>query len=135
MSAYQHLLDANVLIALSFPQHVHHEAARQWFTKHCSRFATCAITQGAFIQHSLREGYSSKQAVSNLGLITSLDGHEFWSHTIPYTEVALEGVIGHRQVTDAYLASLAARQGGRLATFDQGLDSLRGDVTTLIHID
>jgi predicted nucleic acid-binding protein len=34
------------------------------------------------------------------------------------------GLVGHRQVTDAYLLGLALRHGGRLATFDQGIGTL-----------
>jgi hypothetical protein len=36
--------------------------------------------------------------------------------------------MGHRQVTDAYLAALARQQGGRLVTFDAGLAVLHPDV-------
>lgn len=43
-------------------------------------------------------------------------------------------VIGHRQVTDAYLAQLARAQGGKLATFDQGLAKLHHDVAELVPI-
>jgi len=32
----------------------------------------------------------------------------------------MTGVIGHRQVTDAYLAALARHHRGQLATFDPG---------------
>ena len=36
----------------------------------------------------------------------------------------LAGVIGHRQVTDAYLVALARHHHGRLATLDKGLATL-----------
>jgi hypothetical protein len=49
-----------------------------------------------------------------------------------YTDVPWRGVLGHRQVTDAYLAALARRNGGRLATFDRGLAALHEDVVMLI---
>ncbi|MGH4013406.1 MAG: hypothetical protein ACRDSL_05625 [Pseudonocardiaceae bacterium] len=58
--------------------------------------------------------------------------HEFWLDSIPFTEVRLTGVIGHRQVTDAYLAQLARSRTGRLATFDQGLAELYPDVAHLV---
>jgi predicted nucleic acid-binding protein len=44
----------------------------------------------------------------------------------------MHGVIGHRQATDAYLAQLAREHGGRLATFDQGLAKLHGDIAELV---
>jgi hypothetical protein len=41
-------------------------------------------------------------------------------------------VIGHRQVTDAYLAQLVRGRGGRLATFDHGLAKLHDDIAELL---
>ncbi len=42
------------------------------------------------------------------------------------------GVVGHRQVTDAYLAQLARIRNGQLATLDSGLAHLHSDVAVLI---
>lgn len=42
------------------------------------------------------------------------------------------GVIGHRQVTDAYLVALARHHGGRLATLDRGLAALHGEDVFLL---
>jgi predicted nucleic acid-binding protein len=44
----------------------------------------------------------------------------------------VQGIVGHRQVTDAYLAQLARGRGSRLATFDQAMAELHGDVGDLI---
>jgi predicted nucleic acid-binding protein len=41
-------------------------------------------------------------------------------------------VIGHRQVTDAYLVALARRHGGHVATLDAGLAALHGDDVLLL---
>jgi predicted nucleic acid-binding protein len=41
-------------------------------------------------------------------------------------------VIGHRQVTDAYLVALARHHDGRLATFDRGLAALHDDAVELL---
>jgi predicted nucleic acid-binding protein len=41
--------------------------------------------------------------------------------------------MGHRQVTDAYLAELARLHSGRLATFDQGLAQSHADIADLIE--
>jgi predicted nucleic acid-binding protein len=62
----------------------------------------------------------------------ALPQHEFWGDDIGYDRVVLRGVVGHRQVTDAYLAGLARHRGGRLATFDQGLAALHPDVALLV---
>jgi predicted nucleic acid-binding protein len=44
----------------------------------------------------------------------------------------MTGVIGHRQVTDAYLGALTRCHGGQLATFDRGLSALHPDVALLL---
>jgi predicted nucleic acid-binding protein len=56
----------------------------------------------------------------------------FWPDSIGYEAVRLDGIIGHRQVTDAYLAELARVNGGRLATFDRALAGLHADVVELV---
>jgi predicted nucleic acid-binding protein len=58
--------------------------------------------------------------------------HEFWPDDLAYRDVPLRGVIGHRQVTDAYLVALARRHGAKLATFDEGLAALHDDSVELI---
>ena len=117
------LLDANLLIALTNQQHVHHSRARSWFAAGVKSFATCPITQGALLRHYYRDvdKAESDGAVRILKQIEAMPSHEFWQDTIAYTEVRLAGVIGHRQVTDAYLVSLAMNHGGKLATMDKGL--------------
>ena len=61
-------------------------------------------------------------------------GHEFWPNAAPYAQVDLSAVLGHRQVTDAYLVALARRRGpqARLATLDDGLAQLYPATATLI---
>jgi len=41
-------------------------------------------------------------------------------------------VLGHRQVTDAYLAGLARAHRGRLPTMDRGLVAVHPDVADLV---
>jgi predicted nucleic acid-binding protein len=36
-------------------------------------------------------------------------------------------IVGHQQVTDAYLLGLAIKEGGVLVTFDRGIDYLAGE--------
>ena len=51
---------------------------------------------------------------------------------VPYDAEALRGVVGHRQVTDAYLAALTRARRGRLATLDKGLAISHADVAYLL---
>lgn len=126
------LLDANVLIALLVADHVHHDAAESWFVRLPDRFATCPITEGSLIRLMIRQGQPADAAQAVISTVALDTRHEFWPDTISYSGVLLQGVIGHRQVTDAYLAQLARARSGRLATFDKGLATLHHDVAELV---
>jgi uncharacterized protein len=127
------LLDGNVLVALVLTDHVHHDAATAWRLKHRNdQFATCPITQGTLMRLLLLDGASAAQAAKVLGSIAALPNHEFWPDDIGYLDVGLHGVVGHRQITDAYLAQLARDHDARLVTFDSGLAALHSDVATVV---
>jgi toxin-antitoxin system PIN domain toxin len=126
------LLDANVLIALLVDEHVHHEVAESWFAGLSESFATCPVTQGSLMRLLVREGQSAATARQVLIDTTAHPQYEFWPDDVSYTEVPCEGIIGHRQITDAYLAQLARSRGARIATFDRGMAKLHSDVVELI---
>jgi len=126
------LLDANVLIALVVADHVYHDAAEEWFADSRDSFATCPITEGSLLRLFIREGQTADNARAVLDALKNSERHEFWPDSITYSNVPLNGVLGHRQVTDSYLAELARVQGGRLATFDQGLAKLHADIADLL---
>lgn len=126
------LLDANVLIALVVTEHVHHDAAAEWLSAFDAGFATCPITQGSLIRFLVRAGRSAAAARDVVSAIEGVNRHEFWSDSVSFAEVEVGGVVGHRQITDAYLAQLARSRKGRLATLDSGLAHLHGDVAVLI---
>jgi hypothetical protein len=113
---------------------VHHERARQWFGGTDRVFATCPITQGALVRHYYRDADKPEinGAFQLLRQIESMPGHEFWKDKLSYSEIKLTGVIGHRQVTDAYLVALAAICGGKLASMDQGLALLHHEKVVFI---
>lgn len=118
------LADGNLLIALAVRDHVHHDAALDWFESDAPVLATCPITEGTLIRFLLREGSPTTDAIGALEAIRSQSWHRFWTDAIPYEASQLGGVIGHRQVTDAYLVALAKHHEGQLATFDRGLAAL-----------
>lgn len=131
------LLDGNVLIALGNADHVHHAAAQKWFSREQNpMFATCPITQGTLLRmlmlHRVVDGID--EAVEILRGFLAHPGHSFWPDDCGYENIAWRGVLGHKQITDAYLAALARRQGARLATLDKGLAALHHDVAELIPI-
>jgi uncharacterized protein len=126
------LLDANVLIALVVAEHVHHDTAAEWLSASNSDFATCPITQGSLVRFLLRSGHSASAARDVVVAVGDANRHEFWPDHVPFADVEMGGVVGHRQVTDAYLAQLARSREGQLVTLDSGLAHLHGDVAVLI---
>jgi uncharacterized protein len=129
------LLDLNILMALLWPAHEHHETAHKWFrARSNARWATCPLTQLGFVRLVSNPAFSRDalppaKAVALLAENVRHPAHEFWADTlqVPAAVKAGEPVLqGHRQVTDAYLVALASRHKGALATFDRGLRALAG---------
>jgi uncharacterized protein len=127
------LLDVNVLVALFDPAHVHHEAAHAWFgVNRENRWATCALTENAFVRVLCNPAYPGRRttlddATSRLHTFCSDREHVFWSDSISVRDrgrFRWNHVQGHRQLTDVYLLALAMSNQGRLATFDSTI-SLR----------
>lgn len=75
----------------------------------------------------IRDAVPPRDAVAMLGRLTALPEHKFWpdepavTDAAPFTSLAL---VGHRQVTDAYLLALALHHDGKLATLDRGVPEL-----------
>jgi uncharacterized protein len=125
------LLDGNVLVALVVDDHVHHHIAEEWFGPGRD-FATSPTTQGTLLRYLVRGGLTAADAMTVLAELCIRPEHEFWADDLASADVTLRGVIGHRQVTDAYLAALARAHGGSVATLDRGLAALHPDVVTLL---
>jgi toxin-antitoxin system PIN domain toxin len=128
-----YLLDTNVLIALLWPSHAHHTRAVRWFTRHRSNgWATCPFTQAGFVRivsnpAFSRDAVTPRDAVGVLATNTASKDHLFWPDELPLVEaVAFAGskLLGHQQVTDAYLLGLVLRRGGKLATLDERITAL-----------
>ena len=128
------LLDANLPIALFDTDRVHHPIGREWFIALEGRFATCPIVEGALTRWIVRiEGRTgTASATRELRKLAADTRHQFWPDDLPYAEVDWNGVLGHGQVTDAYLVALTRKHDGRLATLDRGLAALHVDVAELI---
>ena len=75
---------------------------------------------------------SARTTSRALSILAANRRHEFWPDASPYDAAVLRNVTGHRQITNAYLAALAASHQSRLATFDHGLSLLRPDVVELV---
>lgn len=126
------LLDVNVLVALAWPNHVHHGVARAWFRLHSpSGWATCPLTESGFVRVSshpaVPHAATPADAIAVLGLLRDLPGHAFWDDDISIVSsphIDRPRIASHRQVTDAHLVGVARRHGGSLATLDRRLPPL-----------
>jgi uncharacterized protein len=127
------LLDVNVLFALAWPNHVHHEAADAWFVHNRRKgWATCPLTQLAFLRLStqpavVKAAITMEDAHAVLAANLAERDHEFWPLDYSIAEILpeiRERLVGPRQTTDALLLDLAIRRQGRLATLDLRIQSL-----------
>jgi toxin-antitoxin system PIN domain toxin len=122
------LLDVNVLVALFHPDHIHHEAAHDWFADERRHgWATCPITESGFLRIVLQLAAGdarvrAEQVAKDLRAFRRSGKHVFWPDSVSLEDATLFNAAhigGHRQVTDVYLLGLATRMAGRLATFDR----------------
>lgn len=128
------LVDGNALIALTVVGHPLHDRSKVWFEGLTESFHTCSVTEGTFLRLHMMMAIdrSAATAWKNLRLIQSDPMHRFIDDGFSYISVPTATIQGHKQVTDAWLAQLARRQGLRLATLDAGLASDHPDVAFLI---
>ncbi len=131
MTAY--LLDLNVLLALSWPGHKFHDIVQRWFGRNAAKgWATCPIVEAGFVRIVSNPAFSPravspKEAVEALKFNTKHPAHQFWADDIPVAgglASVRDGIVGHQQVTDAYLLALAIHHKGKLATLDRGIVGL-----------
>ena len=130
------LLDVNVLIALLWPPHKSHAKAQRWFLHNAAQgWATCAMTQAGFVRIVSNPDFS-ENAVSPRDALVVLNaslehsGHIFWREDLDLPSAMSRfgrRILGHQQVTDAYLLGLAIHKKGRLVSLDASLSSLTQD--------
>ncbi|MGI9136414.1 MAG: TA system VapC family ribonuclease toxin [Candidatus Nanopelagicales bacterium] len=123
-----YLLDVNVLLALAWPNHVHHGAARTWFAEaHPAGWVTCGVTESGFIRVSSNvrvtpDARTPAEAALLLHRLCSLAEHEFVADTVSLADsFELIGEMAHSSsaITDAHLILLANAEGATFVTFDR----------------
>lgn len=128
-----HLLDANALIALGWPTHEHHISMVRWFRQHArGGWATTALTQSAFVRIVSQPSFAGRSiAISEAAELllrnTAHPRHRLVALDFGFADVLAActgGILGHRQVTDAWLLAAAIRTGMKLLTFDSGIGEL-----------
>lgn len=133
MTSVKHLLDVNVLIALSDPDHVHNQLVARWFAIEGQKnWGVCPFIEAGFLRLMTNPtvgGHSLDEVLATLSSAYRLPGFVFWP--IRYSWATLTApfagrIFGHQQVTDAYLLGLAIKENGVLVTLDSGLKYLAG---------
>lgn len=134
------LLDVNVLVALVWDSHVHHIPARKWFKQHSADgWATCPVTETGFMRVScnpkvLPAPVTIEQALAVLSSLRAVGGHRFLSDDVSVVDSDFPTIVGHNQVTDAHLLTVARRHQARLLTFDSALGTLPGAQADVVVI-
>jgi toxin-antitoxin system PIN domain toxin len=133
------LLDVNVLIALLDAGHLHHARASAWLAENLGHgWASCPITQNGCIRIMSQPSYPgtlpTAQVAERLAEAAASPHHEFWPADVSLLEAGVldwPRILGHRQVTDAYLLALAVRHGGRFVSFDRRISPavVKGAIT------
>jgi toxin-antitoxin system PIN domain toxin len=128
------LLDINVLIALSDPEHCGHFAADQWRKRiGDAQFFLCAVTESGFVRlmasptvgkETMKNALAMLRKVSLLPGAARLAIDQSWLELIAPFAGRLHG---YRQVTDALLLGLAIKNNAVLVTLDRGIKALAGD--------
>jgi uncharacterized protein len=127
------LLDANVLLALAWPNHpFHHRAIVRLGRRERRRWATCLLTQAAFVRLSsnpavIPDAKTPAEAGAMLGRLIDDPDHVFLeakSKQFARLQELLARCHGHNQVNDAFLIWLALSHRASVLTFDAPLSHL-----------
>ena len=115
----KHLLDVNVLLAAIWQQHPDFAKADAWLTGR--QVATCALSELGFLRVSTHpKALKADMAASRQLLHAFLERHK--AQLVPADLPALKSSARKsEELTDLYLADLAASKGMKFATFDTGI--------------
>lgn len=98
------------------------------------RWGICPLTEAGFLRVTTNPAFrpGPRTLAQATAILQSLKGHAgYWYWEIAESWVTLTApfaarILGHQQVTDAYLLGLAIQENGVLVTFDAGLKYLAG---------
>jgi uncharacterized protein len=138
------LLDVNVIIASVFADHVMHLSARH-FVESLDQFYTTPTVQGGFLRFATRPlkneradqqkpRLSMAEALAKLREFTEAEGHVFVSDDVPFTDLGLRSMQGHRQWTDAYLLHIARKHRLKLASLESRMAILDNPATPVLVV-
>jgi toxin-antitoxin system PIN domain toxin len=114
-------------LALAWPNHQFHAAVvARLEQRPAPRWATCALTQLGFVRLSsnpkiVEVRKTPAEAVSLLADLTRDEQHVYLETlpALPQTASVFRQLLGHQQVTDAYLLGVAEANSATLLTLDR----------------
>jgi uncharacterized protein len=136
------LLDANVWLALSFSDHVHHDTARRWFDEQANgSCAFCRVTQLALLRHLTNSRIMGNFVLTQERAWATYDRllgdprvvfHAEPANLDPiFRDLSSTQFPSHYRWTDGYLAAFASAIKAQFATFDQNIVFAGVDVRML----
>jgi hypothetical protein len=132
LSGPKYLLDVNVLIALTEPQHIHHQPVMEWFNTPGLDWGLCAFSEAGFLRVTTNprlRPHSLDGATRVLSGLVDHPGYRFWPITCGWPSLIghfQDRIYGHQQITDAYLLGLAIKEDGVLVTLDGAIRHMAG---------
>jgi predicted nucleic acid-binding protein len=132
-----YLLDGNLLVAYHDAEHIHSIEVLAWvFAHEADPLFLCSVTEGTLLRVLMAPWGHTRSSASKawdiLRGFRSRPNVRFLDAGFSYLNVQIEGLTGYKEITDAWLVTLARRQGCRLATLDKGLVARHPDITELI---
>ena len=118
---------------MAWPSHQAHGRVHGWLQRYAHQgWATCPFTEAAFVRVISNPAFSPDalsvaQAIDLLASNLQHSAHYFWPDEIGFLAAIAplqDRLIGHQQVSDAYLLGLVLRRKGKLATLDAGIVGL-----------
>lgn len=116
------LLDVSVLVPLMWPSHEHYKRVQSWVvTQQPSlQVASCPLSELGFMRISMQVMKCDfSTALNLLKAFRQFPKYHFWHDD--FSPIGLSDIQGYKQLSDFYLAELARRNKGKLATLDGGI--------------
>jgi uncharacterized protein len=132
LSEPKFLLDVNILIALTQPEHIHFQTVTKWFDSHARNWGLCAFSEAGFLRTSANPkagNLAVGDATDLLAALAKRAGYRYWPLTAGWASLSApfaDRVFGHQQITDAYLLGLAVKENGVLVTLDKAIRYMAG---------
>ncbi len=137
MSTTADLPDLNVWLALTWPEHVHHQQAlHYWEQQAAEQVLFCTVTALGLVRLACQPklmGTAVRTAAEASALLDALCQQPGVQLAVPeqngwevFHQLLRGGSLPARLCTDAHLAALAIANGWRLVSFDRDFDRFEG---------